>query len=83
LYVKRGNRLVLCVWVDRGWVDFNLVSFVVQLSRGDAMVEFVPLTVAPCYCCWWVCYLPTEVVIPPLVPWVGCVDMQKLGVGLV
>ncbi len=49
LYVNRGNRLVLCIWVSRGWVDFDLVSFVVRLSGCDAMVELMPLATGPHY----------------------------------
>ena len=83
MYIDGGNRLVLYIWVDGGWVDFDLVSFVVWLSRGDAMVEFVPLAITPHYCSSGMCYLPTEVVVSPVVPWIGHIDVQELGVGLV
>ncbi len=46
------------------------------------MVEFVPLAIAPHYWCWRVCYLPTEVAVPSLVPGICCINLQKLRVVL-
>ena len=47
------------------------------------MVEFIPLAIAPHYWCRRVCYLPTEVVVPSMVPCISCVNVQELGVALV
>ena len=38
------------------------------------MVKLVPITVAPHYCGRWVCYLPTEVAVPLVVPWISFSD---------
>ncbi len=75
LYVDGGDRFFLSIWVHRGRIDFDSLPFVVGLSCSDAMVEFVPLVVAPHYWCQRVCYLPAEVMIPPIVSRVTCFDM--------
>ncbi len=74
LYVDRGRRFVFGVWIRRGWVDFDVVPFVIWLSGCEAMVEFVPPSFAPHYCCRWVRYLPTKVAIPPVVPCICFAD---------
>jgi len=76
LYVNRGCRFIFCFQIGGSRVHFDVVSFVVWLSRGKAMVEFVPLVVSPRYCCWWVCYLPAKVAVPSVVPWISFVDQQ-------
>ncbi len=38
------------------------------------MVEFIPVAIVPRYRGRWMCYLPTEVVVPPVVPWVSFFD---------
>ena len=58
------------------------MSFVVWLSGREAMVKLVPVAVVPCYSGRQVHYLPTEVVVPPIVPWVSCVNKQELWVVL-
>ena len=44
------------------------------------MVEFVPMAVVPRYCSGWVHYLPTEVSVSSVVPWVSFTDEQELWV---
>jgi len=47
------------------------------------MVKLIPVAITPHYGSRCVHYLPTEVVIPPVIPWISCVDKQELWVVLV
>ena len=54
----------------------------VWLFRGEAMVKLIPVAIAPHYSGGWVCYLPTKVMVPPMVPQISCVNVQELWVVL-
>ncbi len=58
------------------------MSLMIWLSGGKAMVKLVPVAVAPRYSGGGVCYLPTKVMVPPVVPRISCVDVQELWVVL-
>ena len=55
----------------------------IGLPSSKAMVKLIPVAIVPCYCGRGMHYLPTEVVVPPVVPWICCINMQKLGMVLV
>jgi len=44
------------------------------------MVEFIPIALAPRYCGGQVCYLPTEISVSLVVPWVSFTNKQELWV---